>query len=423
MKRSKPLKSVLMILLICSGEAIQRKKQLAAHHLHQKTTQRDTTKTRSLRSQGEEDIMIYSYQDENGVTVYETEEMHQRSCEEKTRVLCDHLHHGKLSAKLAGLFSRYYHQIGIKKEYFWTSRATEMLSGKKIEEVLPYLNDAKSSLVSLGNKCGGLNHFTENERPTQMRCNLCHRGCSGLEATEKWFEYALRTNIKAVRHVQNYISGFENAAEAWIKTLEEVRDTSFEVCRACAVAIAVPYAAGMVTTVGGKLVVGTTVGSLTSGTVTAGTEGLKQGLDIAHGLQGEFDWEDYRAAIEESLKKGAVGGAAGVVMSLSGEAVKQLIEKIGGIVFKKLIAAGAHGISQESVVLYLTNTFRSSIRQLVISSYKLYADPAYTHRDMFEDMAYALLVGGVARYFGLEGKFNDIAVADSLLRAAKVKDF
>jgi hypothetical protein len=75
--------------------------------------------------------------------------------------------------------------------------------------------------------------------------------------------------------MRNYIDGFEAGADAWIETLEETRDTSFEVTRACAVAIAVPMAVSALPAtagIGTSLVVGTGAGAITSGTVTAGTE-------------------------------------------------------------------------------------------------------------------------------------------------------
>lgn len=402
-----------ILLLILSSEAIRINENL----------RRKVHKEYSVASDGEM-INVYQYTDENGETIYENEEQHEASCKRRIPVLCDHKHHGKLSAKLVGLYTRYYEQVKIKNEHIITYSLTELLAGKDIDDMLTHLNNAKTDLISLGNKCGGMNYFVgDGNHPVKQRCNFCGErgGCDGLRMTEEWFNAALKKVIDATREMRTYVTGFENAADVWIKTLEETRDTSFEVCRACAVAIAVPYAAGMVTTAGAKLLIGTSVGAMTSGTVTAGTEALKQGLDMAHGLQGDFDWSAYADAIGESMKKGAIGGAAGVIMNLGAGALQQLINKIGGKVAAKLIESGV-STTEKAVTEYLTRTCKAIIRQLVISSYNMMNDPKYTGKDMFDDMALALLVGGVAQNFGMDpGKVNGIAVTDKLVRVVKEK--
>ena len=223
--------------------------------------------------------------------------------------------------------------------------------------------------------------------------------------------------------MRNYISGFEASADAWIKTLEETRDTSFDVCKACAVAIAVPYATGMVATAGTKLIVGAGVGAITSGTVTAGTEGLKQGLDMYHGLQKDFDWFDFADAVGKSMRSGAVGGAAGVIMKLGTDKVlATIIDKLAGRCVAKLAESGVVHVAKSEIAEYLAQYFKAAIRQLLISCYELYNNPEYSSEDMFDDMAFALLVGGVAQMLGMEPgnlEYNKIAVMDKLVKVVR----
>jgi len=405
------VRGLFFILLICGAEAIRV------------IEKRKSVRERSEHGE-EEKIMVYEYLDKDGNTIYQNEEQHEASCNEMIETLCDHKHHGVLAAKLTGLFQRYYDQVKINNEHVITSSLTEWWSGTSVDDLLPVLADAKETLHDFGNKCGGLDHFVqEGETAKRQRCGMCGDGCKGLDITQEWFDKAQKKTIRAVQEMSSYIEGFENSADAWIRTLESTRDHSFTFVKGCAIAIAVPYAAGAFTTAGGKLIVGTAVGGLTGGTMTAGTEGLIQGLNIHHGLQREFDWDEYKAAIKQSMIEGAVGGASGVIMNLGSAALAEVIEKIGGYVTQKLMAAGAD-VTRKVVVEYLHHTYKAAVRQFLISAYKLSSDDEYSGRDFFADIAYALMVGGVAKHFGVAEKlkisdsikFNDIAVTDNIMR-------
>jgi len=148
-------------------------------------------------------------------------------------------------------------------------------------------------------------------------------------------------------------------------------------------------------------------------------QGLKQGLDIAHGLQGEFDWLQYADAIGKSMEKGAVGGAAGVIMSLGSGAMQQLVDKIASKMLPHV-----SGVTLGAIKTVLASKeVKACIRQLVISSYEMMTNPKYSGRDMFEDMALALLTGGLTQKFNMprDWKVNNIAVTDKLLSVVKDK--
>ena len=412
--------AVFMLFLIVSGEAIKINDNLRrkVHHTKQGSVEQT--------DDGAETIDVYTYTDENGETIYENYEQHEASCKRRVPILCDHKHHGLLSAKLVGLYTRYYEQVKVKNKHIISYKLTELLAGTNIDDMLGPLDAAKEDLVSLGNKCGGIDHFhLVNGQPQKQRCNFCGErgGCDGLRKTEEWFDAALRKVIFATNKMTRYITGFEASADAWIKTLEETRDTSFDVCKACAVAIAVPMATGMVGSVGTKLIVGAGVGGITSGTVTAGTEGLKQGLDMYHGLQKDFDWNDFANAVGESMRSGAVGGAAGVIMNLGTDKVlASIIDKLASRCFKKLVENGVVHVAKSQIAEYLAQHFKAAIRQLLISCYKLSTDPEYSSKDMFDDMAFALLVGGVAHMFGMDPKkVNNIAVTDKLVKVVRAQ--
>ena len=140
------LSTVFFLFLIVSSEAIRINDNLRR-------------KVHNGKVHKEETIDVHEYTDENGETIYENHEQHEASCKRRIPILCDHKHHGALSAKLVGLYTRYYEQVKVKNKHVITYGLTELLAGTNIDDMLEPLDAAKTDLISLGNKCGGLDHF------------------------------------------------------------------------------------------------------------------------------------------------------------------------------------------------------------------------------------------------------------------------
>jgi hypothetical protein len=152
------------------------------------TKQKKQLKLRSTGDVGEsndEIVNIYKYKDENNEWVYENQEQHEASCNKRIPTLCDNKHHGLLAAKIKGLFTRYYEQIKTKNDHIISYTLVEFVSGNDIDSLLQPLTLARDDLISLGNKCGGLNHFVDP--PEKQRCGFCDEGCESLKMTEEWY--------------------------------------------------------------------------------------------------------------------------------------------------------------------------------------------------------------------------------------------